>query len=264
MTRRLTPADLADILRDTTHAQAKPPRTTAGDVAVQTLKALAAGVGASMLVGGALWLLAAPPDIIGNAAATTAVIVSGAVLLVQAVPSDKLLTVRRIQQVQAVVIDAEFRKRKAYEVIEQMEERVNELQRALDRMTQERDSAVLEKKRAVDQLRSATEKTFVRASNTESQVVKDAHEFLRHWFGSNETKWFSRAIANEFGWSDKRHKAAQQLLVDSGVVVVNEKRPRVLVRPLDAAIRAVNDHVAKVESVYAASAPRPTWDMEEE
>lgn len=264
MTRRLSPADLADILRDTTHAQAKPPRTTAGDVLVLVLKALAAGVGAAMLIGGGLWLLGAPTEIVGNSAATTAVIVAGTVLLVQAVPSDKLLTVRRIQKVQAVVIDAEFRKRQAYQAIEQLEERIDELQRALDRMTQERDNAVLEKKRAVDQLRSATEKTFVRASNTESQVVGDAHELLRHWFGSNETKWFSRAVANEFGWSDKRHKAAQQLLVDSGVVVVNEKRPRVLVRPLNAAIRAVNDHVAKVESVYATAAPRPNWDMEEE
>lgn len=144
------------------------------------------------------------------------------------------------------------------------EERIVELQRALDRMTQERDSAILEKKQAIGQLQSATSRTFVRASNTEVQVVTDAHEMLRHWFGSNETKWFSRATANEFGWSDKRHKTAQQLLVDSGVLVINEKRPRMMVRPLDAAIRAVNDHVARVESVHVPEMPRSTWDTEEE
>lgn len=142
--------------------------------------------------------------------------------------------------------------------------RLAEMQRALDRMTQERDSAVLEKKRALEQLQSATARNFVRASNTDAETIADVHEILRYWFGSSEGKWFSRALANSFGWSDKRHKKAQQLLVDSGVLVVNEKRPRVMAESLNVAIRAVNDHIARVESVYVPDVRVPSWDDGEE
>ena len=237
MTRRLTPADLADILRDTTHAQAKPPRTTAGDVAVQTLKALAAGVGASMLVGGALWLLAAPPDIIGNAAATTAVIVSGAVLLVQAVPSDKLLTVRRIQQVQAVVIDAEFRKRKAYEVIEQMEaqqaEQAREWQRALAELRNENKVLRAELMRHKE---AGKTPAFVARSKIAAEIVKDAQVMIELWYstlhpnagGEMVGEWWSRPKATAAGWTKTRHQDASKLLLEAGVSGINEKLPHIL------------------------------------
>ena len=264
MTRELSPAELAEMVRGSDRAAAKPQAVTPAVVGGQVLQALAAGAGAAAVVGGLLAAAAAPWEPLAQWSLTTGVIVAGFGLLMRAIPADRILSAQRLRMVQETVIAAEFRKRKAYEAIEQMEARIGDLQRALDRMTQERDAAVLAKKSAVDQLQAATTRNFVRASNTEARVVSDAHEMLRHWFGSGETKWFSRATANDFGWSDKRHKAAQQLLVDSGVVVINEKRPRVMVRPVDLAIRTVNDHVAKVDSVYMPEAPARTWELDEE
>ncbi len=272
MTRRLTPADLADILRDTTHAQAKPPRTTAGDVAVQTLKALAAGVGASMLVGGALWLLAAPPDIIGNAAATTAVIVSGAVLLVQAVPSDKLLTVRRIQQVQAVVIDAEFRKRKAYEVIEKLEaqhaEAGREWQRAMAELRNENKVLRAENLRYKE---AGKTPTFVTSSRVTEEIVKDAQVIIEHWYstlrpnvrGEMVGEWWSRPKAVAAGWTKTRHKEACNLLIDVGIVVVNEKLPSILPTFTDAGAALYRLHTKAEQALSEPDMPRRQADYVE-
>ena len=264
MARELSQAELNDLLRGADRAQAKPTAVTPAVVGGQVLQALAAGAGMAALTAGLLAATGAPWEPLAQWSLTAGVIVAGAGLLLRAVPADRILSAQRLHQVQATVTAAEFRKRKAYEAITELEGRIGELQRALDRMTQERDAAVLAKKSAVDQLQAATTRNFVRASNTEARVVSDAHEMLRHWFSSGETKWFSRATANDFGWSDKRHKAAQQLLVDSGVVVINEKRPRVMVRPVDLAIRTVNDHVAKVDSVYMPEAPARAWELDEE
>ncbi len=237
MTRRLSPADLSDILRDTTHAQTKPPRTTAGDILVQVLKALAAGVGAAMLVGGALWLLAAPPAFIGNAAATTAVIVAGTMLLVQAVPSDKLLTVRRIQQVQAVVIDAEFRKRQAYQAIEQLEaqhaEAGREWQRALAELRNENKVLRAELLRYKE---AGRDRAYVTRSKIDADTVKAAQTIVDHWFatlrpnvrGEIVGEWWSRPKATAAGWTKTRHEDAARLLKDAGIIAYNEKLPYIL------------------------------------
>jgi len=267
MARRYSPDELNEILQGAQRDAAKPAPITSAHVGAQLAQAAIAGAGAALLVGGGMWLLGAPLEPLLNTALTAGVLVLGAGLAVRAFPADRMATFRRIQQVQRFVVEAEFRKREAYRAIERLEaehaDKVTELQRALDRMTAERDNAILEKKRAVDQLQAETARNFVRASNTEAQTVMDAHEILRFWFDSSEAKWFSRAVANSFGWSDKRHKAAQQLLVDSGVVVINEKRPRVMVRPLDAAIRSLNDHVARVESVYISNVRPAVWEEEE-
>ena len=274
MTRRLSPADLADILRDTTHAQTKPQRTTAGDILVQLLKALAAGVGAAMLIGGALWLLGAPPDFLVNAAATTAVIVTGVVLLVQAVPSDKLLTVRRIQKVQAVVIDAEFRKRKAYQAIEQLEaqhaEVGREWQRALAELRNENKVLRAELLRYKEAGRTVA---FVPRSKIAAEIVKDAETIIEHWFatlrpnsrGEMVGEWWSRPKAVAAGWTKTRHQDASKLLLDAGVSGINEKLPHILPTFADAGAALYRLHTYCEQASREPDMPRrqePYVDMD--
>ena len=265
MTRRLSPADLADILRDTTHAQTKPPRTTPGDVAVQVLKSVAAGAGAALALGGAMWLLGAPPDILLNTAATTAVIVSGATLLAQAVPSDKLLTVRRIQQVQAVVIDAEFRKRKAYEAIEQLEaqhaDAAREWQRALAELRNENKVLRAELLRYKE---AAKTPTFVTATRVDAQIVKDAQVIIEHWFatlrpnvrGELVGEWWSRPKAQAAGWTKARQEKAARLLQDAGISGINEKLPYILPTFADAGAAMYRLHTHADQVLSEPDAPR--------
>ena len=238
MARPLTPAELADLLRTETHAQSKPPAVTLGSVLVGVLQSVAAGLGAALLTGGVLYLLQAPAGVIGNTALTAAVIVAGAALVVRAVPADRLLTVRRLQQVQATVIEAEFRKRKAYEAIEALEAdyegRVAELTRSLAEALQDARNARMELRR-VQETVTQRRMTFVPKSNVEPQVVRDAQAILRHWFETGA--WYSRPKAVAAGWSEDRHAAAVRLLDDAGLVGKAGKLREVQAQSLDVALQ---------------------------
>lgn len=237
MARPLTPAELADLLRTETHAQSKPPTSTLGSVLVGVLQSVAAGLGAALLVGGVLWMLQAPAEVMGNATLTAAIIVTGATLMVRAVPADRLLTVRRIQQVQATVLEAEFRKRKAYEAIEALEAdyeaRLAELTRSLSEALQDARNARMELRRVQESVTRRT--TFVPKSNVEPQVVRDAQAILRHWYETGA--WYSRPKAVAAGWSEDRHAAAVRLLDDAGLVGKAGKLREVQAPTLDTALQ---------------------------
>ena len=237
MARPLTPAELSDLLRTETHAQSKPPAVTLGSVLVGVLQSIAAGIGAALLVGGVLWMLQAPAAAIGNSAATVLVIVTGAALMVRAVPSDRLLTVRRIQQVQAAVNAAEFRKREAYKAIEALEAdyeaRIAELTRSLAEALQDARNARMELRRVQESVTRRT--TFVPKSNVEPQVVRDAQAILRHWYEAGV--WYSRPKAVAAGWSEDRHAAAVRLLDDAGLVGKAGKLREVQAPSLDTALQ---------------------------
>lgn len=254
MARPLSPDELAALVRDAERSQNKPAPVTLGSVGVGVLLSLAGGAGAALLAGGGLWMLQAPGDVIFSTAATAAVIVTGVSLLVRAVPSDRLLTVRRLQQVQAAVNAAEFRKRKAYEAIEQLEAdyeaRIAELTRSLTEALQDARNARMELRRVQESVTAGTRRTFVPRSNTDPQFVRDAQAILRHWFEAGA--WYSRPKAVAAGWSEDRHAAAAQLLDDAGLIGKTGKLRVVQAPSLDVALQRL---AAWRESVETAPLP---------
>lgn len=256
MARPLSPDELIALVRDAERSQSKPQPVTLGGVGVGVLLSVAAGLGAALLAGGLLWMLQAPSSVIGNTAATAAVIVTGVSLLVRAVPSDRLLTVRRLQQVQAAVNAAEFRKRKAYEAIEQLEAdyeaRIAELTRSLTEALQDARNARMELRRVQESVTAGTRRTFVQRASTDPQFVRDAQAILRHWFESETGAWYSRPKAVAAGWSEDRHAAAVQLLDDAGLVGKTGKLRVVQAPSLDVALQRL---AAWRESVETAPLP---------
>ena len=268
----LPPDALEQALTERTEVVARPQRTPR-QVLGMWMENAGAGIGVGAVAGVGLYALGAPESVWIGGAAGTGIVVWGLLMALRGSADERAARsserqVRRAvkaleqsYQVRAERMQAQLNR--ALDEIDVMEIEMGELRRALDRMTTERDSAILEKKRALEQAQSANNRNFVRASNTSAQVVTDAHEMLRYWFESNGEKWYSRNVANSFGWSDKRHRAAQQLLVDSGAVVINEKRPRVMEATFDAALRVLNDHVAQVDSVYVPDARSASWEGDE-
>lgn len=270
---RLDPEQLLERgLADRLEISARP-RPTPRQVFGVWLENIGAGLGVSVFVGAGLFAVQVPETVLWSGSLLTGAVAFGVLMFVRG-SSDEYAAWKNTRQIRQAwkALEKDYKAKhermhaqlnRALDEIDAMEAEMGELHRALDRMTTERDNAMLEKKRALEQAQSANNRNFVRASNTSAQVVADAHEMLRFWFESNGEKWFSRNAANDFGWSDKRHRAAQKLLVDSGVVVINEKRPRVMEETIDAALRVLNDHVARVDSVYVPDARKSNWDGDE-
>lgn len=270
---RLDPEQLLERgLADRLEISARP-RPTPRQVFGVWLENIGAGLGVSVFVGVGLFAVQVPETVLWSGSLLTGAAAFGALMFVRG-SSDEYAAWKNTRQIRQAwkALEKDYKAKhermhaqlnRALDEIDVMEAEMGELHRALDRMTTERDNAMLEKKRALEQAQSANNRNFVRASNTSAQVVADAHEMLRFWFDSNGEKWFSRNAANDFGWSDKRHRAAQKLLVDSGVVVINEKRPRVMEETIDAALRLLNDHVARVDSVYVPDARQSSWEGDE-
>lgn len=261
------PVEQLETLLDRRAEQQQRPRATPREVLAVWMGNAGAGVGAALLTGVGcsvagvvLW----PTGV--QVAGAVGGVVFGAAMVWRALTDEATaqLSNRRVRRlVSQIEAEKAVQVAKLSRQLGAAFDAIEELERSLNRMTSERDSAILDKKRALEQAQSANMRNFVRASDTDSQVIVDAHEMLRYFFESGGAKWYSRAVANGFGWSDKRHRTAQQLLVDSGVVVINEKRPRVLESSLDVALRKFNDHIARVDSVYVPIAAATPDDEED-
>lgn len=236
---------------------AQRPRATPREVLAKWLDNLGVGVGVGVGAAVLLWLVRAPDSALLAGSGAIGLLAFAVMMAWRGSEderNDRSSTRNVRRQVAAMQQECNAQVRILRQQLDAAFDEIETLEKALDRITSERNNAILEKKRALEQAQTANTRTFVRASNTEPQVVMDAHEMLRFWFESGGTKWYSRNVANQFGWSDKRHRAAQQLLVDSGVLVINEKRPRVMEESLSAAIHRLNDHMTRVDSVYLPSA----------
>jgi hypothetical protein len=262
MPRELSPADLADLLRTTERASAKPAPPVSMSAVIA--RGVVAGVGAVLLLGSGLYWMQAPLDTLATAPAVAGVLVTGVVLLASAFPTEKiapaLLTVRRLQHVQATVNAAEFRKRKAYEAVETIEAnttaRIAELERALAEAIQDSRNARMELRRTQETLATAgARRTFVPKSNTEPQVVRDAQNIIRHWFEAGA--WYSRPKALQAGWTEDRHSAAVRLLDDAALVGKAGKLREVQAASLDAALKQLADwrESAEFAPVLPTSSP---------
>ncbi len=261
MARELTPADLTDLLRDTTRREAKP---TPVSMRAALARGGVAGVGTAMvLAGGMLW----PQTVDDVRPLVAGVIVAGAVMVVYAIPTDRiapwllawLLPLRRVQQVQATVYAAEFRKRKAYEAIERLEAEhaaaIEEWRRAVTELRAENKS--LRSELTAYQKERRTQ-TYVTRSDVAAETVKDATTIIEHWYATARPnkrgewvgEWWSRPKAQAAGWTKTRHEAATTLLLDTGITGLNEKLPFVKMQEypdLSAALYRLHTYVKQTE-----------------
>lgn len=225
MARELSPAELSELLKGADRAAAKPQAVTPGMVGGQVLQALAAGAGAAALAGGLLAATGAPWEPLMQWSLTAGVIVAGAGLLMRAIPTDRLLSAQRLRQVQATVVAAEFRKRKAYEAIQTLEAQhaaaIADMQRALAELRHENKAL---RSQATIAQQQAQRTNWTPRSNVAPQVRQDAETILQHWFatlgapdaaGNRRGEWWSRPKAVAAGWTKARHEEAAQLLRDA-------------------------------------------------
>lgn len=255
--RTYTPQEMADIVSHLDKQAVRPERLTPSDVMA---RAGLFGLGAVFITGGAVWLLQMPWEYAAQICGLSFMFTTGAALW-WIMPTDKRDTAARFRKMMQTAELYRAQKIEAYYAITRLETKNAELQKALTRAVQERDTATAEKRQAFDQAQAANNPRFVRASNTKAYA--DAVEMLKYWAESDGERWYSRAMANSQGWPDKRHKAAQQLLVDSGVLVINEKRPRVMVESFDAAMRQLGEYVERVDSVSVPDV-RPNTNGDDE
>ena len=256
--RTYTPQEMADIASYLDKQVTRPERVPAGDVAA---RAGLLGVGAMLVTGGAAWLMQMPWEYAAQICGLSFMFTAGASIW-WIMPTDKRESAARFRRMMQTCELERSKKVMAYAAIQRLEVKVAETEQALNRAIREREEAMLEKTQAQNQAQSANNRNFVRASNTAAQA--DAQEMLRYWGESGGERWYSRAIANTHGWSDKRHKAAQQLLVDCGVLVINEKRPKMMVDSFDVALRQLSEYVERVNSVSVGDTQANTWGGEDD
>ncbi len=239
MARELSPAELSDLLKGADRAAAKPTAVTPGMVGGQVLQALAAGAGAAALAGGLLAALAAPWEPLTQWSLTAGVIVAGAGLLVRAVPADRILSAQRLRMVQETVIAAEFRKRKAYEAIQEMEAqhaaKVAELEKTLTHMSAQYKVLRVENDALRERLNPQSD-TFMAAEPDDPDTHEKARYILQRWFatlqpndkGEMRGEWFSRDAAEASQWTQGQHARAVALLRRAGLITARGRFNEVL------------------------------------
>lgn len=256
MPRRYSPDELGSLLHDTQRDATRPQPVTLSTVGAQIAQAGVAGLGAALLVGGVLYWMAAPFDVLVQGPLLAGALVLGAGLVIRAVPADKAAQLRRIQTVQRMVNEAEFRKRAAYAAIERLEaehaDALREWRRAIDELRQENKALRSDVTRYQNERRTPT---YVTRSAVAAETVKDATAILEHWFatlhadtrGNMRGEWLSRPKAMQSGWTKTRHEGAAQLLLDAQITAINEKLP--FVRPefgdLSAALYRLHTYAGK-------------------
>lgn len=240
MPRELTPAELADLLRTTERSQAKPAPVS---MRAAIARGAVAGLGVVMALGGSLFWVQAPLDTLTVAPLVAGVVLAGVVMLVSAIPSEKiapaLLTVRRIQQVQATVSAAEFRKRKAYEAVEATEAqaaaRLAELEKTLNHMRAQYKVLEAENNQLRAQLNPKSV-AYTTAEPDDPDTLEKARYILERWFatlhtdddGKTRGEWLSREDAEKSQWSQKQHAKAVGLLKRAGLVTARGRFYEVL------------------------------------
>lgn len=250
----LSPDEIKSILQHEERRAARPEPVTLGTVGAQVAQALVAGLGAALLLGGGAMVLGAPAGIVTQVAMTTGVLTIGIGLALRVVPDNKLATVGRMRRVQRTVFEAEFRKREAYRMLEQLEAQhaaeIKKWQDALTELRSENKSLRAENNRYKEAQRSPN---FTTKSNVASEVVSDATKILEHWFstlrspnakGEVKGEWWSRPKSEAAGWGRSRQPAAVELLADAGIIDMNSTVPYVLpqFKTLDAALFTLNKY----------------------
>jgi hypothetical protein len=226
-----TRIDLDELIRDQQAADRRP-RPTPREVLAGWQNNAGAGIGAAVIVGiggyvvvlpdWPLWAMAAGGVVFG-----VLMVAHGGIDEALAVP--KLIKLRRYRDdlqrdARAQVTTAERERDLAFREIV-------ELENAVQRLTFERDNALLEVQRVRNQRPAPTARqTYTSAAATQPQEVIDATAIIQHWFSRRE--WLSRRVATDPAgsrkWSERRHDAAVKLLSGAGLVVTGNAGGKVM------------------------------------
>ena len=230
MARRYSPDELDALLHESQRDATRPTPVTLGSIGAQMAQAGIAALGAAALVGGGLWLLGAPDAVLVQGPLLAGLLTLGGGLVIRVVPADKAAQFRRIQAVQRMVIEAEFRKRQAYAVIERLEaehdQRVRELEKTIAALRGQNNTLRAENDGFRERLNPRSP-THVTAEPIDTKARELAVNILQRWFATlrpNERgemvgDWLSRRAAERANWTQDQHAAAVGLLSRAGIVV---------------------------------------------
>lgn len=265
---RLQPIEIGEYVT-TGGKEAKP-------VSVKHVFALcfAAGIGVAVLTAAVLFWFQAPEETLLIVPLLLGLSVFGALLLIRAIPWEWVFTVKTAVRSQRMIAAAQARENEAYKRIRQLildqevqaeqqrgayAAQLQALQRALDRMTLERDQARLELERFRNMAKPGRQ-TFVARERAQSQEERDARQILDRWFNAlpGAKRWTPRRDATTvLGYSEERWRKAVGFLERAGIVVGQA----VVVASLDVALAQLSDYAIASEQA-PIEAPPIDWSEE--
>ena len=229
MARQYSPDEINSLLHDAGREAQRPQPVTPSHVGAQLAQAGVAGLGAALLIGGGLYLLRAPADVLAQGALLAGVLTLGVALVWRAVPADKMAQFRRIQQAQRLVIEATFRKEEAYRRIVQLEQghaaQVAALEKSLLALRNQNNMLRMENDELRERLNPQSARHVTMEEKNPDNREKAAF-ILGRWFatlrqnerGETVGDWFSRRDAERANWTQDQHADAVGLLKRAGIV----------------------------------------------
>lgn len=247
------PINIDELIQQRTEA-ARRPRPTMGEVLAQWVQNAGGGVGVGGVVGVSLWVAGAPEAWFWQGS-IAAGIVAFCGLMAWRAGLDEMMDARRVvqakRQMEQRVAAAEAQTKAARRQLEVAFDEIEALEKSVDRLTYERDQALTEASRQREAVANRQRATFTPATNTAPNAINDAYEMVHYRFDHN--RYLSRRRAEEErGWTQERHREAQQLLLDAGIAEINGTQPRMTVATLDEALTTLGSFI-----VRAGMAPPP-------
>ena len=247
------PINIDELIQQRTEA-ARRPRPTMGEVLAQWVQNAGGGVGVGVVVGVSLWVAQAPESWIWQGAIAGG-LVTFAGLMAWRAGLDELMDARRVivarRQMEQRVAAAEAQVKATRRQLEAAFDEIETLEKSVDRLTYDRDQALTEASRQREVAANRQRSTFTAPANVAPNAVNDAYTMVNYRFDHN--RYLSRRRAEEeLSWTQERHRAAQQLLLDAGIAEIAGTQPRMTVATLDEALTQLGSFV-----VRAGMAPPP-------
>ena len=231
-------------------------RQTPREVFAKWLDNFGVGLGAGVGVGVLLWLLRAPDNVLLSVAPGLGLLVFAAMMAWRGSLDERsdwrnTRSVRRT--VTALRSQYEVQARTLRGQLEAAFDEIESLERALDRMTQERDVAIYE----VGQARKAAQgnrNPYVPAIAPTPRDVADATEMIRYRYQLGEHLSRRKAGPPEEGgvksWSQPRWEAAMALLQNAGVITMPKGQAR-YPQTLDEALQVFGAYLLRADKLSA-------------
>lgn len=253
------PAEQLETLLDRRAEQQARPRPTPRDVLAVWMGNALAGLGAGIVVGVGMLAFGQPlwPNVAQWAGGVAGVLTG--VLMVWRNTEDEATArlsnrkVRRtVEQIRSEaaqrVAQRERQLSAAYDVIEELERTVNQLEHRLNLVTVELGNA----------RRSAQPANWVRPVEVTAQDEQDARAIIHHRHSTGAHLSRRQAVENK-GWTQARHKSALKLLEQAGVVRGDSTQPTYMhTDPHDSTVFRLADALAALDAhLIAARSKEP-------
>lgn len=243
-----TVGTLEDLIADAS-ARASRPRLVPREVLAQALQNLLAGVGAGSATWAVMAYTAAPWSI--ETGLVVAISVAGGLMVWRGMADEiydmrKLNTIKRTAE--RLATDATQRANVAEKRLEAALDALDDLERAMLQTQRDLDAERILRAQLQERVASMPRRTNYTTARAEPepQDARDAREILRRWYQGGD--YMSRPKAIEVGWTQQRHTAAQRLLRDAQILLVNEKQARIVPATLDDATKLLSDHLIRIKA----------------